>query len=292
MGTVAAVELERNESVSPGKATRLLRWVQVTLVAGLIASLYSRVLPALALDWWNDPSVSHGLLIPPLALYFAWQRRKLILREPEAPDSRGILLLVAACCVLLVGQLGAEFFLSRVSLVILLAGLVWTFWGLRRLRTLAFPLLLLATMVPIPAIVYNMLAAPLQLFASNVSSEILQLVGMPVYREGNVLHLAGTSLGVAEACSGLRSLSSLTVLALLVGFLYCSRFRTRAVLFILAMPIAVGINVLRVVGTALLADYNQQLALGFYHSFSGWLVFLAGFGMVVAVAKVLCAWLD
>lgn len=267
-------------------------WLKAGLISGLIVLLYASVVPAMAHTWWNDPAYSHGLLIPPLAAYLAWSRRERVFEIPVAPDSRGLSLILLACLLFLVGKLGAEFFLSRISLIVLLAGLIWTFWGVWRLRILAFPLLLLATMVPIPVIVYNLLAAPLQLFASNVSTEILQLVGMPVYREGNVIHLPETSLGVAEACSGLRSLSSLTVLALLVGFLQCRRLVTRALLFVLAIPIAIGVNVLRVTGTALLADYDQELALGFYHSFSGWLVFLAAFAIVLGAAKLLGVLLD
>ncbi|MBI1791978.1 MAG: exosortase, partial [Acidobacteria bacterium] len=174
---------------------------------------------------------------------------------------------------------------SRLSFVLLLAGLAWTFWGRARLRTLVFPLLLLATMIPLPSIVYNALAVKLQLFASQVSSNLAQALGVTVFAEGNVIHLAGTTLGVAEACSGLRSLSSLTVMALLLGFLQCQLVRTRVGLVLMALPIAISVNVLRVTGTALLSDYDQDLAMGFYHTFESWLVFLVGMVLVMAASK-------
>jgi exosortase len=234
------------------------------------------VLQDLFLDWWNEPSQSQGLLIPPLALYVAWLRRAQTLRHPAAPDSRGAWIILAACALFLLGRLGAEFFLSRISFVLLLAGLTWTFWGRLRLQSLTFPFLLLATMVPLPSIVYNRIAAPLQLLSSEVSTHLIQLLGVTAHRDGNLIYLARTTLGVEEACSGLNSLSTLIVTSVLLGFLYSASVWVRWLLFLSAAPISILINVLRVAGTALIADYKVDLALGFYHLFSGWLVFLAG----------------
>jgi exosortase len=254
------------------------RWAEIGVIGGLLAALYYSVVPAMVDIWWNDPGYSHGLLIPPLALYIAWMHREEVFAAPATTDGRGLWLTAAACLLYLVGKLGAEFFLMRISLVVLLAGLVWTFWGAQRLRRLAFPLVLLLTMVPLPAVLYNRLAAPLQLFASEVASVSLQALSIPVYQDGNIIHLANTSLGVAEACSGLRSISSLSVLALVLGYLLNPRLGARVLLFLLAIPTAIAVNVLRIVGTALVAEQDPQLAEGFYHSFSGWLVFLVGFG--------------
>src|SRR5262249_39742003 len=155
---------------------------------------------------------------------------------------------------------------------VLLAGLTWTFWGAPRAQSLGFPLVLLATMVPLPAIVYNMVAAPLQLFASQVATSLAQALGVSIYRDGNIIHLANTSLGVAEACSGLHSLSALVVGSLLLGFLEDASITGRILLCLISIPLAVAVNVLRVAGTAVLADYRLEFAEGFYHAFSGWLV--------------------
>jgi exosortase len=244
----------------------------------------------MAAIWWNDPGYSHGLLIPPLALYIAWLRRGEVRAQPAASDGRGLWLIAAACLVYLLGKLGAEFFLMRISMVLVLGGLVWTFWGARRLQKLAFPLVLLLTMVPLPAVLYNRLAAPLQLFASGVATGMLQWIGIPVFQDGNIIHLSHSSLGVAEACSGLRSISSLSVLALVLGYLLNPRLEARVALFLLAIPTAIAVNVLRIVGTALVAEQDPQLAEGFYHSFSGWLVFLVGFGGLYLQGMVLTSW--
>lgn len=266
--------------------------LKIGTLTALIGILFSAVLIDMAHDWWNDPALSQGMLLPPLALYIAWIHRHHTFGYPAIHDNRGLLLTAAACLTFLLGKFASEFFLMRFSFVILLAGVIWTFWGIRRLRALAFPILLLATMVPLPAILYNSLAAPLQLLASDLATSIAQAFGISVFRDGNVIQLAGTSLGVAEACSGLNSLSALIVGSVLLGFLMCSRLPSRITLFVLAVPLAIAVNIVRVAGTALIADYNQEFAEGFYHSFSGWLVFVAGFGALYLCARILHALFD
>jgi exosortase len=273
MSTSVTVEpMNRAES-----AVRPVVW-KLGLISILIALLYAEVLADLAHDWWTVESLSYGLLVPPMALYVAWLRRKITLREPAIPDNRGLWLIGSACLTYVIGKLGAEFFLPRISFVILLAGFVWTYWGIARFRTLSFPLILLATMVPLPVIVYNAAAAPLQLFASDVATSTAQALGISVYRDGNIIQLANLSLGVEEACSGLNSLSTLIVGSILLGFLRLTRPATRVALFALSIPLAIGVNVVRVTGTAVIADHYREIAQGFYHAFSGWLVFVLGFG--------------
>jgi exosortase len=255
------------------------------LVVGLLmVALYWDVVADMAEVWWVDPAYSHGLLIPPLALYIAWLQKDEILAVPAIPAAAGLAVTAFGCFVLMIGKLGAEFFLTRESLVIILAGIILTYWGWGRLKKLVFPLILLATMVPIPTIVYNKLAAPLQLFSSWVASGTLETLGIPVFRDGNVMNLPEISLGVAEACSGLRSLSSLTVLALVVGFFVLTSGWGKAALFFLAIPAAIAINVVRVTATALMAREDPMLAEGFFHSFSGWVVFIVGFALLYVVA--------
>jgi exosortase len=262
-------------------------FLQAAIIVVLIAAVYGTVLLDLASDWWNEPSLSQGLLIPPMALYVAWMRRRYTLALPVLPNAWGLLSIAVACAVLLLGKLAAEFFLARISFVLLLAGFVWTFWGSRRLRSLTFPFLLLATMVPLPTLVYNTFALPLQLLASHMATEIARWFGVAVAQDGNVIRLASVSLGVEEACSGLTSLSSLIVASVLLGFLLCERIWARVMLLLLAVPISIAINIVRVTGSAIIADYNPQFALGFYHSFEGWLVFVCGSLVTFGAAKIL-----
>jgi exosortase len=264
-------------------------WLQVAIVVGLMAFLFADVLANMAHDWWTDPAWSQGLLLPPLAFYIAWIHRSRTLSAPGESDLRGLLVTAFACLLFLTGKLASEEFTTRISFVVLLTGVIWTFWGLKRLKTLAFPMLLLATMVPLPALLYNSLAAPLQIFASDLGSQIAQAFGISLFRDGNIIQLANISLGVEEACSGLNSLSALGVGALLFGYITCSRLVNRILIFLVAIPLAIAINVLRIAGTAILADYNQDFAMGFYHMFSGWLVFVVGAAALYLVAQGLHA---
>jgi exosortase len=287
--------MEVAATVTPETAERPSRldtfaWIKIAWIVGLLGALYIGIIPDLAQEWWTVDASSYGMLVPPITLYIVYLRRETTLSIPAQSDLRGFSLLSLGCLVFLAGKLSAEFFLARISFVILIAGLAWTFWGFQRFKTLAFPFILLATMVPLPAIVYNTAAAPLQLFASSVATSVAQAFGVSIYRDGNVIHLATTSLGVAEACSGLNSLSALVVGSLLLGFLEDTSTLGRVLLFALSIPLAIAVNVLRVAGTAILADYHIEFAMGFYHTLSGWLVFVLGFGILWLTGKLVFRW--
>lgn len=267
-------------------------WLKIGFVGACIYFLFWDIWVDMAREWWTDPTWSQGMLIPPLALYIAWVHRRHTLSHLAIPDRRGLAVTTFACITFVLGKLASEFFLLRLASVILLAGIVWTFWGLPRLRTLAIPILLLATMVPLPGIVYNSVAAPLQLFVSDIATRFAQNLGVSVFRDGNIIQLANVSLGVADACSGISSLSALTVGSILLGYLFCTRIVCRIALFIVAIPLAIAINVVRVAGTAVLADHDRELAMGLYHSFSGWFVFVIGFWLLYFLARILHGVLD
>jgi exosortase len=260
--------------------------LEIGAIAILVALIYARTIAGLVDDWWNEPSFSQGMLLPPLALYFAWLDRKPLLALREEPSRRGLWLVAAGSFMFLAGKLAAEFFLQRFSLILIVAGVIWVYWGWQRLKRLAFPLILLTTMIPLPAIVYNTATAPLQLFASAMATTVAQWFNVSVYRDGNIIQLAHMSLGVDEACSGLNSFSALMVAALLLGQFLCNTVGARILLFLLSAPLSIAVNVLRVSGTAILADYNEEFAEGFYHAFAGWLVFVVGFITFIGIAKL------
>jgi len=262
------------------------RVVEIGAIAILLGLIYARTMAGLADDWWNQESFSQGMLLPPLALYFAWLDRKALFSLPVRPSRIGLWVILAGCFMFLAGKLAAEFFVQRFSLIVILCGLIWLYWGTARLKRLTFPLILLTTMIPLPAILYNTATAPLQLFASKTATAIAQWFGVSVYRDGNIIQLAHMSLGVDEACSGLNSFSALMVAALLLGQFMCTSPGARIFLFALSAPLSIAVNVLRVSGTAILADYNEEFAMGFYHMFAGWLVFVVGFVAFIGIAKL------
>ena len=258
-------------------------WPLAVLV--LAASwVYRDVVAGLYHDWTHDDNYSHGLLIVPLAAYFAWERRAALQAAVRKPSILGLFVALGSLAVLIAGILGAEFFLSRVSLIGFLAGCVLFLLGSAHLRLLLFPLAFLLLMIPIPAIVFNQIAFPLQLIASKFGVAVMELFQVPVLREGNVIILAATTLEVAEACSGIRSLISLLTLGVVYGYFMDKRGWVRGLIAGLTIPIAILANGLRVAGTGVLAHYyGAEAALGFFHTYSGWLVFLFAFALLFAV---------
>lgn len=287
METVTAIDARTARREIPGS---LVTWITITGIAGLMAALFADVMLDLASEWWTQSEASYGMLVPPTALYIAYLQRRTTFAFPAQRALRGLWLVALGCVVFLLGKLAGEFFLARISFVFLLAGLAWTFWGSSRFRTLAFPFVLLATMVPLPVLVYNAVAAPLQLFASRIATDLAQMLGVSIFRDGNIIHLATTSLGVEEACSGLHSLPALVVGSLLLGFLANATMLGRILLLVVSVPLAIAVNVLRVTGTAVLADYRPEFAMGFYHAFSGWLVFVLGFGALWLIGQLFFKW--
>ncbi len=266
-------------------AKRVLAACLVTAGIGLV---YWRVLGSLVNAWEVDGNYSHGFLIIPIALYFVWERRqKLVAAEPK-PSWFGLVVLSGGICVLLAGLLGSELFLSRVSLIVVLSGVVLFLFGWRHLRMLAFPLAFLLLMIPLPAIVFNRIAFPLQLVASRFGETIISAANIPVLREGNVLVMANTSLEVAEACSGIRSLVSLITLALLYGYFTDRRLWVRFAIVASAVPVAIVANGARVAGTGIAAHYiGPAAAQGFFHEFSGWVVFIVAFLLLLAIQRLI-----
>jgi exosortase len=266
------------------------------LAAGLAAAmafvlLYRHVLVTLVHDWWYDGNYSHGFLIVPLALYLAWERRHRFARAPEGSSVWGLVVLAGSISLLLAGIYGSDLFLTRISILGTVGGCLLFLGGWQRLRVMAFPLAILLLMIPLPGLIFNQIAFPLQLLASRVGEATLSAAEIPVLREGNVLVLANTSLEVAEACSGIRSLVSLLTLGIVFGYFTDSRIWMRVVIALSTVPIAIVANGGRVAGTGLAAHrFGPEAAQGFLHEFSGWMVFVVAFVMLLGLQKLL-VWL-
>ena len=257
-------------------------------VLAAFAFLYRDVIAKLVSDWSTDDNYSHGFLIVPVALYLAWERRQRLFTAPMQPSLFGLIVVFGSLATLIAGVLGAELFLTRVSMIGVLAGSILFVLGWQHMRVLAFPIAFLLLMVPIPAIIFNQIAFPLQLTASEFGEATLNLFTIPVLREGNIIILANTTLEVAEACSGIRSLISLLTLGIVYGYFNDPRGWVRTVVALSTIPIAIIANGMRVAGTGIAAHYyGPEAATGFFHTFSGWLVFVVAFIMLFVVMRVL-----
>ena len=258
------------------------------LIFLLMAAIYYQVLGKLVIDWWQLPDFSHGFLVPIFAAYLVWDKRTVVRDTRIAPSWNGIAVMALGIAVLLLGIYGSELFLSRVSLVIVLAGLVLCFGGRPLLKELRFALLVLLLAIPLPTIVFNQITFPLQILASKLASGLLPLFAVPVLREGNVIVLPAMKLEVAEACSGIRSLVSLLTLGIMFGYFTDQRGWVRVFIALSTIPIAIVANAARVAGTGIAAHrFGPEAAEGFLHESAGMVVFAVAFVLMIAVQRLL-----
>jgi exosortase len=258
--------------------------IQIIILTGAFLALYSHSIATLISDWSGDPNFSHGFLIPFVAAYMVWHKKEVLKTIEVKPSQAGLGVIIFGMLCFLAGNIGAELFVMRSSMIITIAGMVIYLFGFQIFKAVMVPIIYLIIMIPIPAIIWNKIAFPLQLFAANLSSDMVRLLGIPVLRDGNILHLANTSLEVVDACSGLRSLTSL--LALSGAFAYIAPLGNikKWILFLSAVPIAVLVNIVRLTITAIMATYwGAEAAQGFLHDMSGILVFAVALALVYLV---------
>jgi exosortase len=258
-----------------------LPWTGIAWFAALLVVCYAPVLRALVRQWDNDPDMGHGFFVPLIAAYIVWQYRVDLAAMPSKPNWWGLAVVALGGLQLIVGTLGAELFTARMSFVITLIGVVWTLGGNAILKKLAFPLFLLFFMVPIPAVIYSSATFKLQILASQLADGALTVLAVPVLREGNVLELPNQKLSVVEACSGIRSLLSLTFLSLVYGYFFERKTWVRVVLFFSTIPIAIIANASRVTMTGIITQVKPELAEGFFHEAEGWVIFMVALVILI-----------
>jgi exosortase len=252
----------------------------------MVASFYP-MLTLLVRQWIDDGDMSHGFFVPVVSAYVAWLRREEISRLATERNLWGLVIMALAAVQFVLGHLAAENFIFRTSIILSLVGLTCFLGGWRLLKVLLFPLGLLVFMVPIPSVIYGKITFPLQIFASRVAEWSLLLVGIPVLRDGNILELAEHRLSVVEACSGIRSLLSLTFLSLIYGYFFEQKQWVRFALLIATIPIAIAANAFRVSATGVLYEVKKEWAEGFFHSAEGWVIFMIALSLLLAFHRLL-----
>jgi exosortase len=259
------------------------------LTAG-VGALYADVLVRLWSDWLTDANYSHGILVPPAVAWLIWRRRDELRALPLAPSHAGLAIVAASLVLFLFGQAALEFFVTRLSFLGLLGGAVVTLAGWSHLRVCLFPLMLLAIAIPLPSLLFNQVAFPMQLLASRLGVATLEAFTIPAVREGNVILLENATLEVAEACSGVRSLISLGTLALFYGYATHQHPASRGLVALAVIPVVLIANGLRVAAAGVVAHaYGPDAAAGFLHSFSGWLFFGSAVLLLIAVDRGVAA---
>jgi exosortase len=263
-------------------------YLQLGAILIAFLALYYPFIQTLMRDWDTNESYSHGYFIPFISAYMIWSLREELAAIELKPSNWGLALVALGLLQLFIAKVGSEFFLQRTSMIVVLFGVSFFIFGRRITRALWLPLAYLVYMIPVPAIIWNRIAFPMQLFASAMTEGVVRFIGIPIFREGNVLHLAQTTLEVVDACSGLRSLVSLLALGTAFGFIVNKEAWKRWVLFLSAFPIAIVGNIIRLTVTAILASrYGSEVAHGFLHDFSGLLVFVAGIALLIGAQVLL-----
>lgn len=286
MGSVSHPSAEKAEG---GARSSGFPWLAIFWFGTLLIACYYPVLERLFRQWMDDPDVGHGFFVPIVAGYIAWQSKEELLKKKGTTNWWGLAIVAYGSFQLLIGTLGSELFLSRTAFVISVIGTVLLLGGTRAVRMLAFPLFLLFFMIPIPGIVFNQITFPLQLMASELAESALFVIGIPVLREGNLIELPSQTLSVVEACSGIRSLLSLSFLSLVYWYFFDSRKWMMVILFLASVPTAIIANAGRVTLTGILSEYKPELAEGFFHSVEGWIVFLVSLAILVGVHRIVSA---
>lgn len=261
---------------------RRLPWVGIVWFGALLIVCYAPVLNRLVWQWATDEDLGHGFFVPLVVAWIVRRDRARLMAIPVRPNYWGLLLMAWGTVQMLLGAIGAELFLARTAFVISLVGIIVVVCGFPVLRALSFPLFLLLFMIPIPAVIYAQITLPLQLFASSVAAGVLNAIGIPVLQTGNILELAnGRQLSVVEACSGIRSLMSLSFLSLVYAWFFDPKPWMRAALLVATVPIAILANATRVAITGIISANNPKMAEGFYHGVEGAVVFLFALALMV-----------
>jgi exosortase len=269
----------------------LRQWLPMGMLLTALGALYYPSMVRLVRHWHRSDDYSHGFLIIPLSLYIIWQKREALRQALIAPAPAGLAVAAAGAAVFVLAQFAGITTLAAAAIIPILLGSVWFLWGPHVLKELLFPIVFLIFMVPVPGQIYSALTFPLQLFVSASSTLFGQLLQIPIYREGNIIHLPQHTLQVVQACSGLRSMISLLTLSAVMAYLTLGSNLLRALLFVSGVPVAILVNVVRVSAMILaFHHFDYDLTEGALHSYFGAAIFLLAILLLVALKGLLSRW--
>jgi len=261
----------------------------VLLLSFLLA--YFPVWKGLVSVWYNSDDYSHGFFILPIVVYSLWQKKEKLAKIPLQPSNIGLMLLIVSLVFYVLAFYAEIKTLASLAMIISVAGTVMYLYGIAIFREISFPLFFLVFMIPVPAQVYSALTLPLQLIVSQVSVWFSMLMGVPIFREGNVIYLPERTLEVVQACSGLRSLMSLLTLSVMIAYFTLHSNKLRILLMLSGIPAAIAVNVVRVLIMILAFHYfGYDLTQGSIHTIFGMVIFVFAIIIVFLVKGVLSFW--
>jgi exosortase D (VPLPA-CTERM-specific) len=263
-------------------------WLPAAIVLGCLVFSYWSIIQKLVSQWLGSQDYSHGILIVPIAAYLIWERRRELKAAEIGTDWRALPVLLFAVFVFIVGELGAELFTTRFSMLVFVVGSTWFLFGFQVLKILRFPLIFLFLMLPLPGFIHRNITFPLQILSSAGAVKLLHILGISAFREGNVIDIGYTQFQVVEACNGLRFILPLFTLGVLFAYFGLKAAWKRALLIIATVPISIFANIFRIAGTGFIGNYwGAKAAEGFFHSFSGWAVFMLSVALFIVLTFIL-----
>jgi len=268
----------------------------ILLISACFAAFILTFFPVwkkLFLTWSTSDQYSHGFFIVPISFYIIWDKKEMLSKIHRRSSWWGFLIIVLSLCLYLFASFAEIITLASISMVLLLAGVVFFLFGYHFFKAVIFPLFFLLFMIPVPTQIYSYLTIPLQLFVSQISTEIAYIFNVPIYLEGNVIHLPGQTLQVVQACSGLRSITTLLTLCAVVGYLSLKSNLLRMILFLFSIPTAIFVNILRVL-LMIIAFYffKYDLTADSVHSIYGMIIFVIALAVIIIVNGILLKWDD
>jgi len=231
---------------------------------------------------WGQDDFTYSYFIPLVVAYLIWEKREELSCEPACRSWAGLLPALLGFLFYWMGELGGEFTIMFISLWFISVGALWSILGWRKLRVIAFPVLLALVMVPPPEVIYGNLTLQLKLMSSQIGVFMLQVCGLSAYREGNVIDVGFTRLQVVDACSGLRYFFPLIVLAILLAYFFKGAVWKKIIIFLSAIPVSIVTNSMRIASVGILYQFmGPAAAEGFFHDFSGWFIFMISLGILL-----------
>jgi len=277
--------LKTNQFISEIKP---INWLRIFIYGILLAVIYYSSLKWLVIVDWNREDYNYAYLIPLIFIYLLWEKRKVINETPSINSWVSILLLCFGLIIFWLGELSGEFFTLYISFWIVIVSLFWLHLGWQKIKKIAFPLIFLLSMFPLPHFLYKNVTFSLQLISTKLGVGLLHLYGMSAYREGNIIDVGFTQLQVVEACSGLRYVFPLLILSILIAYFYKDRLWKSLIIILSSIPISIIMNSLRIAITGILYElWGARVAEGFFHGFSGWLIFIGALAIMLAEIWIL-----
>ena len=265
--------------------------IRVAIYAILLTALYYSTFSWMIYRWYSSPDYNYCFLIPLLVVYLIWEKRKELSYTPSYPSSYGFLPLICGIILFSLGELAGEYYTLYISFWLVIISLIWIHLGWKKMKIISFALIMILTMFPIPDFLYNNISIRLQLISSKLGVVMIQIFGIPVYREGNIIDLGFSKLQVVEACSGLRYVIPLMVLGLICTYFFEGKLWKKIFIFFSTIPIAIFANGFRIGITGILSEiYSPKVAESFFHGFSGWFIFMFGLGILLLEMRLLGKW--